>query len=179
MRLWRRKSSGKCFFLRCFIPSRCENGSEAHPTRVPKFTAPAETQEASGADLPAHFCSAFNPHVRRRICSYPPRMTFKNPRHFLCFCKQTDFSRWTTRVDVVGAKIALRLDTRRCASLRRTIDKFLNRSMVVASTGQSRRQFGRGDRVAARWMLWLLTPDRHGDRACLEPQQLPASRLYA
>lgn len=109
--------------------------------------------------------------IRRRWQMNPPS---------LCFvCKETDFSRWPTRVDVVGAKIGLRLDTRRCALLQRTIDKFLNQSMVVASTGQSRRQFGRGDRMAARWMLWFLTSDPHGDRARLEPQQLPVSRLYA
>lgn len=54
------------FFVQCFIPSRCADGIEAHPTRLPKFTAPAETQEASGADLPARFSSACNPRVRRR-----------------------------------------------------------------------------------------------------------------
>lgn len=72
------------FFLQCFIPSRCENGSEAHPTRVPKFTAPAETQEASGADLPAHFYSAFNPHGRRRLFYYPPQMTNEPPVTLFC-----------------------------------------------------------------------------------------------
>lgn len=101
------------------------------------------------------------------------------PVTFFVFVRRRTSAADRPRVDVVGAKIGLRLDTRRCASLRRSIDKFLHRSMVVASTGQSRRQFGRGDRLAARWMLWFLTPDPHGDRACLEPQQLPASRLYA
>lgn len=43
------------FFLECFIPSRPEDVSEAHPTRFPKFTAPAETQEAFGTGFSGSF----------------------------------------------------------------------------------------------------------------------------
>lgn len=59
------EGSTNSFFLECFIPSSPEDGSEAHPTPLPKSTAPAVTQEAFGAGFAGSLTFRRNPQVRR------------------------------------------------------------------------------------------------------------------
>lgn len=77
------------FFLECFIPSSPEDVSEAHPTPLPKSTAPAVTQEAFGAGFAGSLTFRRNPQVRRCPFSEAPRHTQKNSRHFLFLRRPT------------------------------------------------------------------------------------------